>query len=207
MRAPVSGSSAEAGRSSACAIARNTLTDGLPAPLSICARYRSEVAGGLGQLAARHAALGAVLSHFAPDGGKECGSIARFAVRKQQPALQASLALAVGLATVRVLMHHNSWLIMHTRPGIGKLRRRGQALARSKIFRQPRLCGSAAVRFLRSGLGAWIVRRMHKRDHGFRLRLDGALPRGGGACDRLGRQRRRLSFQRLLRASGRSSSG
>ena len=37
-RAPVSGSSAAAGRSSACAIARSTLTDGLPAPLSICAR-------------------------------------------------------------------------------------------------------------------------------------------------------------------------
>ena len=35
---PVSGNSAAAGRSSASAIARNTLTDGLPAPLSICAR-------------------------------------------------------------------------------------------------------------------------------------------------------------------------
>ncbi len=38
VRAPASGSKAEAGRSSACAIARSTLADGLPAPLSICAR-------------------------------------------------------------------------------------------------------------------------------------------------------------------------
>jgi hypothetical protein len=38
VRAPASGSSAAQGRSSACAIPRSTLTDGLPTPLSICAR-------------------------------------------------------------------------------------------------------------------------------------------------------------------------
>ena len=43
VRAPDSGKSAEIGRSRACAIACRTLADGLPAPLSICARYRSEV--------------------------------------------------------------------------------------------------------------------------------------------------------------------
>jgi len=35
---PAAGRRAAAGRSSACAMARSTLTDGLPAPLSICAR-------------------------------------------------------------------------------------------------------------------------------------------------------------------------
>src|SRR6266568_9032651 len=36
-------SNTAAGKSSAWAIARSTVTDGLPAPLSICAKYRSEV--------------------------------------------------------------------------------------------------------------------------------------------------------------------
>ena len=56
LRTPVSGSKAAVGSSSARAMARSTLTEGLPVPLSICARYRSGGGGAFRQLPARQAA-------------------------------------------------------------------------------------------------------------------------------------------------------
>ena len=69
------------------------------------------------QLPARHAALGPVLPHFAPDRGEKCGDLRRLASGRGGYSLGRKLFLRLRFGhRALVLMHYSSCGIMHASP-------------------------------------------------------------------------------------------
>ena len=121
VRAPLSGSSAEAGRSSACAMRAQHADRRIAGAAFDLRQIPLRRFGGLRQLPARHAALGAILSHFAADGGEECGRLCEPARRNGSDRLgQLGSGGRLGHGS-HVPMHYSSCAIMHALSRICKL--------------------------------------------------------------------------------------